>query len=229
MRPQAILLRLCEVLPRHWTPSDANGARRWGLSFGAGLLLCAFVGAFVAYTAIDGYEADDAWTRPNIDRTDRTDRTHRVDRTDGMGRALVPANGGSAPRDRRPIESRSEAVERFAPVARADARADARAPAAPIVPALPTRAQTTARGPLPSAAQAVSASKHRQGQAVRHSAGHRPRHTPPAPRALPPHAPPIIFTLPHFLTEPMRMQPFPHPPSPSFDLSDNQRALYRGH
>ncbi|WP_206950624.1 hypothetical protein [Trinickia acidisoli] len=72
---------LNEILPRHWTPSDPNGARRWGLSFGAGLLLFVVVGLFGVYMAIDEHEDEDAWNRVDLGRT------HRL---------LAPASGVSA-------------------------------------------------------------------------------------------------------------------------------------
>lgn len=60
--------RLGNVLPQHWTPADSNGARRWGLSFGAGVVLFVVVGAFGAYMTIAEYD-DSAWNRASVQHT----------------------------------------------------------------------------------------------------------------------------------------------------------------
>jgi hypothetical protein len=59
---------LGNVLPRHWTPADPNGARRWGLSFGAGVVLFVVVGAFGIYMAAAEFD-DSAWSRANTPHT----------------------------------------------------------------------------------------------------------------------------------------------------------------
>ncbi|HEV3104501.1 MAG TPA: hypothetical protein VGZ01_02280, partial [Trinickia sp.] len=52
------------TLPRRLTPTDTNGARRWGLSFGVGLILFGFVFSFGAYVVIDEHEsAKSLWSR----------------------------------------------------------------------------------------------------------------------------------------------------------------------
>jgi hypothetical protein len=226
MRPQAILLRLSEVLPRHWTSADPNGARRWGLSFGAGLLLFALVGAFVVYAVIDDQDAGDAWTRPSADGIDRIHRLNRADESDRSDltkqaeRDTASASAAAPRRDATSaMGSSSSFVEPTARVARGEVRP-------PTVPASPYKEPTAEHPPRPTAAQSAGAAKHPHGRTVRHRARHPPRYAPHAPV---PRTPDVLFTLPHFWTEPMRMPVFPHPPSDSFDLSDNQRALYRGH
>lgn len=59
------------VLPRRWTPADPNGARRWGPSFGTGLVLFVVISVCGAYMAIDEYGDTDAWNRASIARPRR--------------------------------------------------------------------------------------------------------------------------------------------------------------
>ncbi|RDU98436.1 hypothetical protein DWV00_14145 [Trinickia dinghuensis] len=67
---------------------------------------------------------------------------------------------------------------------------------------------------------------HAHGRTVRHAGPKRRRH--PSHITIT-RAPNIFFTLPRFLTEPLRTPATPRPPAASFDLSDNQRELFRGH
>jgi hypothetical protein len=119
-------------------------------------------------------------------------------------------------------KSFSGQIERPAPPAQSD-------PQPPETP--PPKAQPDvlrSNEPPAVSRQAPNAGgQHGRSYIVRHGASNRRRHP---PRTALAHAPAIVFTLPRFLTAPlMRMPEFPHAPSRTFDLSDNQRALYRGH
>ncbi|WP_162877954.1 hypothetical protein [Trinickia diaoshuihuensis] len=129
---------------------------------------------------------------------------------------------GSRPADVPADKSFSGPVERPAPQPSSSAQpSDAPSPATQPE-ALRPNAHRSASLETPSASV-----RHAPGHAVRHgAASHRRR---PQRFALA-HAPVIVFTLPRFLIAPtMRMPASPRPPSNSFDLSENQRALYRGH
>lgn len=186
MRPRTIFLRLSEALPRHWTPADTNGARRWGLSFGAGLLLFTIVGAFGAYMAIGERQGgDDAWDRSDTGR---------------IRRSFAPAS------DAAPVAaSAPELVARPSPIAQEASAAAAAKPAAN--------------------ADRPRGHGHGHGRDHRHPGAHRRRH--PSHITITP-APDILFTLPHFRTEPLRMPVAPRSPPAPLNLSDNQHELYRG-
>lgn len=114
-------------------------------------------------------------------------------------------------------------IEGSAPPASSDAP-PSNAPVAPPKPSDALRPNEHRSVPL----EAPSASlRDARGHGVRRGLTHRRKHPPHTATA---HAPLIVFTLPRFLIAPtMRMPSFPHPPSSTFDLSENQRALYRGH
>ena len=195
MRPRTIFLRLSETLPRHWTPADANGARRWGLSFGAGLLLFTIVGVFGAYMAIDERQGgDDAWNRSDVGR---------------IRRSFAPAS------DAAPVSASS---------------ADFASLPSPIPIPVAQEASAAAAAKPPTNADRTHGHGHvlghGHGRDHRHPGAHRRRH--PSHITITP-APDILFTLPHFQTEPLRMPVAPRSPSAPLNVSDNQHELYRGH
>jgi len=134
----------------------------------------------------------------------------------------MPTSDATRQPDPSSDKSFSGQIERPAPPAQGD-------PHAPDAPPPRTQPEVLRSNEPPSVSrQAPSAG-------VQHTRDHVPAHRAPKRRRHPPrtalaHAPAIVFTLPHFLTAPLiRMPEFAHAPSRAFDLSDNQRALYRGH
>lgn len=135
----------------------------------------------------------------------------------------MPADRDATPQpDPSADKSFSGQIERPAPPAQSD-------PQPPDTPPPTTQPDALRPTEPPSVSrQAPSAGvRHARGHPVARSTASRRRHP---PRTALAHAPAIVFTLPRFLTAPLiRMPEFPHAPSRAFDLSDNQRALYRGH
>ncbi|MGG1945505.1 hypothetical protein AB1286_11910 [Trinickia sp. NRRL B-1857] len=141
---------------------------------------------------------------------------------------LATSDAISADRDttRQPEPSADKSfsgqIERPAPPAQSD-------PQPPDAPPPVTQPEILRPNEPPSVSrQAPSAGvQHARAHTVRRGAANRRRHP---PRAASVHAPAIVFTLPRLLIAPlMRIPVFPHAPSRAFDLSDNQRSLYRGH
>jgi hypothetical protein len=106
---------------------------------------------------------------------------------------------------------------------------------AALAPSTPSAPSAASAPSAPSAASAASAASkppatatrpHWHGRALRHLSHSRRRHS--SHITITP-APNILFTLPRFLSEPLRMPAAPRSPSPALSLSDNQHALYRGH
>lgn len=276
-RDTAARRRLGEMAPRHLASADSNGARRWGLSFGAGVVLFAVVGAFGAYMATEAYDDENAWNRPNVQRTrepqalratsscDTDDgrggclRSHAAERAPVVRRGAPPSGGagdgdgdgtsigtgtGTSPSIGTNTNTGTGAnVKRTAPTAYL-----AQSAKAPVSSANHDAPAAIKHRPLSSGAQAASAKQGSHRVARQGFASNGPRRPPrpelagktrvtertrqtvrtetgsrPPPSALP--LPRLSSARPPSSVVPSSPAPSP----PSFDLSDNQRALYRGH
>lgn len=186
--------RAGEARLRPWTSADPNGARRWGLSFGAGVVLCVVVGAAGAYMTIEAFDDENA--RGQASETVR--RATRAAASDALARHQVAAE---------PKNALVASLKAQIAAAYAEAAKDADRLRLAATAASPSARSTPSKSPTPS----PSTPSKLSGPSTPHRTNEPPRVAPQAreagPAVMPSPVSPIRSLPPSPSTPPKPSEP----------------------